>query len=256
MNIFTEHPKPKVKIGVLFLKRKRAGFVPEWGEYIEKEVKQQLAGSCFEVFYPEIKIVDSITLRTALRQCEENNCQVMTAVQPTMSDGRMAPVLGKEIDTPVVFWATPEKQTGDMISACSLVGAHTFCASLAQIGHPFEFVYGMPGESKTETDFANSVYRAYAYKAIRNSYSGLVGYHAPGFIDMHVDPFTLQSGLNNELMHIGLQEFSDGVKNISDAEAAQDMSKFLTQPLIRPAEISDADLLLSSKYYIYMKDLN
>lgn len=255
MNIFSEHPKPKVKVGILFLKRKRAGFMPEWGEYIERSVREQLATSEFDIFIPEDRIVDSPSLLTAMKKCDSNSCQVLVILQTTMSDGRMAPVLGRHASAPVVFWATPEKQDGDMISACSLVGAHTFAATLAQTGHVFEFVYGMPGERQTIEDFTSAVYRSFACSAIRSSNAGLVGYHAPGFIDMHVAPYSMQADLNVELFHIGMHEFIDNVHAVSDEAARNDLNEMRQLGLKCSDDISDADLLLSSKYYLSMKEL-
>ncbi len=43
------------------------------------------------------------------------------AIQPVISDGRLAPVLAQEWGHPLVLWATPEEQTGEMISGNSLV---------------------------------------------------------------------------------------------------------------------------------------
>ncbi len=255
MSILTKHPKPEICAGILFLKRKRAGFVPEWGESIEIGVRKQLKTSGFKTFMPETKIVDIISLRAALKECDSHGCQVVVALQPTMSDGRMAPVLAQHSRSPVVFWATPEKQEGDMISACSLVGAHTFAATLAQTGHPFEFVYGMPGEAQTVKDFSAAVYRAYAYSVIHNGSAGLVGYHAPGFIDMHVDPASMQANLHTELLHIGMHEFIDSVHAISDEAAKADLKKLKRLGLQCTEDITPADLLLASKYYLCMKEM-
>lgn len=46
---------------------------------------------------------------------------VLVAIQPTISDGRLAPVLAQKWGHTVIFWATPEEQTGEMISGNSLV---------------------------------------------------------------------------------------------------------------------------------------
>jgi len=46
---------------------------------------------------------------------------VIVAIQPVISDGRLAPVLAQEWGHPLVLWATPEEQTGEMISGNSLV---------------------------------------------------------------------------------------------------------------------------------------
>ena len=255
MSILTQHPKPRIKVGILFLKRKRPGFVPDWGERIEKLVRQQLKTSEFDIFIPEEKITDEVSLRNVMQECNAKGCQVYVALQPTMSDARMAPVLAKNSPSPVVFWATPEKQEGDMISACSLVGAHTFTATLAQTGHPFEFVYGMPDNEQTIRELNNAIYRAYAHMVMRSANAGLVGYHAPGFIDMHVDPASMRSNLNIELFHVGMHEFIDSIKSISEDAARADIDTFKKLGLQLTDELSKGDLLLQSKYYLCMKEI-
>ena len=46
---------------------------------------------------------------------------VIVAIQPVISDGRLAPVLAQQWNKPLILWATPEEQTGEMISGNSLV---------------------------------------------------------------------------------------------------------------------------------------
>ena len=46
---------------------------------------------------------------------------VLVACQPVISDGRLAPVLAQQWEQCLVLWATPEEQTGEMISGNSLV---------------------------------------------------------------------------------------------------------------------------------------
>jgi L-fucose isomerase-like protein len=255
MNILSEHPKPKIKVGILFLKRKRVGFMPEWGELIEKLVRDQLDESIFDIVIPRGIISDGESLRKVMEECHASGCQVFVALQPTMSDARMAPVLAKSSATPIVFWATPEKQEGSMVSACSLVGAHTFTATLAQAGHPFEFIYGMPLEKQTISDFNDAVYRAYAHKMVKSANAGLVGYHAPGFIDMHVDPASMRANLSIELLHIGMHEFIDSIHSISENAAQADINQFKQLGIQVTDSISETDLLLQSKYYLSMKEI-
>lgn len=46
---------------------------------------------------------------------------VILAIQPVISDGRLAPVLAQQWQKSLVLWATPEEQKGEMISGNSLV---------------------------------------------------------------------------------------------------------------------------------------
>lgn len=246
--------KQSIKLGVLFLKRKRAGFMPEWGELIEEKVKKQFTILGLNSFIPDTKIVDIESLNLAFDECNAKHCNVFIAVQSTMSDGRLAPVLGQRANTPVIFWATTEKQDTDMISACTLVGAHTFCATLAQLGYPFELVDGFPEDESTNFNLTRAIYRSFAYGEIKNSQSALIGYHAPGFIDMHVDPFSLKDCFGIDLHHIGLHEFIDEVNAVSEIEAKNDCDKFLSKNIKLADNLTAKDLLVSSRYYIALKN--
>ena len=247
-------PCPRITVGVLFLRRKRAGFDPEWGAVIEERALADLAQSPFSVVVPDVRIVDDASLRASLTACEAAGCDVLIAIQPTMSDGRMAAVLGQLASAPVVFWATPEKQEGSMISACSLVGAHTFGATLAQVGHPFEFAYGMPGEPEAGQDLRDAVRVAYTAGRLRKGRAALVGYHAPGFIDMHADPNTLNQCLGVQLHHASLREFTDAIQAVPEGAAKQDVSATLELGL--PLDgVSESELELASRYYLMMRQM-
>ncbi len=256
-NLFPQ-PRPKLRVGVLILRRRRPGFDPQWGARIEAQAREGLGRSALDVYLPGQQIVDAATLRRAMEECDSAGCGVYVAIQPTMSDGRMTPVLGRMSRAPVVFWATPEKPTGEMISANSLVGAHTFMANLAQAGHRFDFVYGSPHDPGTIAELERAVYRAHACSVFDGVYAGLVGYHAPGFSDMHADPATLAT-IGAELGHVGMHEFIDAVEAVPDEAAAADVEEVrrLGLPISDEIPVDELDnvLLLDSRYYLAIRTL-
>ena len=63
----------------------------------------------------------SLVLSLLVDECRGHGVDVLLAVQPVISDGRLAPVLAQDWEHSVVMWATPEQQTGEMISGNSLV---------------------------------------------------------------------------------------------------------------------------------------
>ena len=87
------------------------------------------------------KVDDDPSLRIAVNQCCAAKSDVLVACQPVISDGRLAPVLAQEWGHSIVFWATPEQQTGEMISGNSLVGTHLMSANLRQLGFQIQLVY-------------------------------------------------------------------------------------------------------------------
>ena len=101
--------------------------------------------------------------------CRAEACDVLVCIQPTISDGRLAPVLAQQwgkgetgvmFEEPqfiwswsgIVFWASPEEQTGEMISGNSLVGTHLMTATLRWGYHHMSLVTwplqtaGSPGD--------------------------------------------------------------------------------------------------------------
>jgi len=249
-----EQPYPRIKVGVLFLRRKRPGFDQQWGALIERRVRETLASGAWELFIPDVRVVDDASLRSALQALGEQRCDVLLALQTTTSDGRLAPVLAQLWPDPVVFWATPENQEGDKVSSCSLVGTHAFAANIRQLGGCFELVYGMPGDASTAGQLHDAVHVAFTRRVLRTGRAGLVGYHAPGFIDMHIDPFLLNRAIGTQLHHIGLKELLDGMEALpaADVECDVEMVKDLHLPV---RGMDDGELLTASRYYLELTQL-
>ena len=174
-----------IKLGLLFLGRKRPGFDMDWGASMEIKVRNVVNGSGFEVFEPSKKAVDDNSLREVVAECEEAGVEALALLQTTMADGRMAPAPGPNLAHPPVFWATPEKQEGDMISSCSLVGAHLWASSFRQMGRSF-VVNGDPEDSTTLDNLDVSVRSVAIIRKLR-SRVGVI--EAVGFAN-GADPFS------------------------------------------------------------------
>lgn len=241
-----------MKLGVLLLGRKRPGFDPQWGKHIEGCVKTALARVPCEVLYADHPAVDDPSLCAAVAQLQRAGAEALTLLQPTMSDGRLAPRLGQLWPDPVLIWATPENPDSNKVSSCSLVGAHVFAANLRQLKRPFELVYGMPGAPETERELMLAVRAAHAYRGLRRGKIGLIGYHAPGFIDMHADPFALSAQFGLQLYHTGVQELLDRAQAIPETDARNDAAAVaaLGMPMDK---VDTADLFTASRFYLAMK---
>jgi len=244
----------KIRVGVLFLRRKRPGFDPDWGKEMEAAARAQLDGMEIDVFIPKERIVDDASVRRAVVECRDAGSDVLMTLQTTMSDGRLAPILGQIWDGPVVLWATPERQEGDMISACSLVGNHMFASTLRQLNRPFEIAYGMPGDDETTQQLNDAVRVAHAARRLQKSKIGLVGYHAPGFIDMHADPFLMSEVLGVELQHFSLHEFLAATEGVAEGAVIDDVRKVM-EMLLPMNDVTVDDLSVASRYYLAMAEL-
>jgi L-fucose isomerase-like protein len=239
----------ETKFGVLFLGRKRPGFDPEWGKEVQRSVRDFLKKNRYDCVIPSDNIADDADLREAVESCRRAGARTLVVTQPTVSDGRLAPLLAQLWRDPLIFWATTEKQTGEMISANSLVGTHIFASLFRQMRHPFELVYGHPGEEQTKVQLDLALSLIGAALSLQNAKVGLIGQHAPGFVNLAVDPDLLWSALGVQLHHMSLHEFLSVFESAGPEEVAEDVEAFkkLGIPL---KDVEEADLDTASRFYL------
>jgi L-fucose isomerase-like protein len=246
-------PQP-ITVGLLFMRRKRPGFDPAWGKTIQHAVLDQLEKAPFDYVEPTVSIVDDASLREALAELDGAGADVLLVVQPTMSDANLGVTIAQHAGNPVILWATPEKQEGDMISSCSLVGAHTFGSTLRLMNEPFELVYGMPGEADTIEQLNRAVRCSHACGQIVGGKIGLVGYHAPGFIDMLSVTWETMSRLGLQVRHFGLHEFLQRAEEMDEAAVKADLEALKALGLPRK-DVEESDLEPASRLTLAMKSL-
>jgi len=244
--------KDALRLAVIFLGRKRPGFDPAWGEAMAKKVRACLKKTGFQVFEPKEKVIDDPSLRAALADCEREGADVILTLHTTMADGRLAPTLAQLWRDPIVLWATPENQAGEMISSCSLVGVHTWAGSLRQLNHPFEIVYGDPEDAALLDRLKQAARLARTARKVRLARVGVIGGQAPGFFAMSVDPFAVQRGVGAQAQFFSLVEFADVVEGFSEEEVARDIAAFKALG-IRHKDTTDEDLPMASRLYLAMR---
>ncbi len=242
----------QTKLGVIFLGRRRPGFDMEWGKAMEGRVRARLKREGFVAVEPKEKVVDDATLRSAMTMFEKEGVGALALLQTTMGDGRLAPTLAQLWPDPLILWATPEKQEGDMISSCSLVGAHAWGSTLRQMGHAFELVYGDPDAAETRDRLREAVRLAETVRRLRSVRLGLVGGQAPGYFAMGADPFAMHQGLGVQLQMFSLLEFANVVNGLSDQAVAEDVEKVKALRLGHK-DTSDEDLPMASRLYLAMR---
>jgi len=204
------------------------------------------------VVEPAEKAVDDASIRRAVAACAEQGAQALLLLQTTMGDGRLAPTLAQLWPDPLLLWATPEKPDGDMISSCSLVGAHAWASTLRQMGHSFEVVYGDPDAPATRLQLNDAVRLATTARGLRSARLGLVGGQAPGYFAMGADAFAIHHGLGAQVQTFSLLEFANAVNGLSDDAVAEDVAKVKALGLPHK-DTSDADLPMASRLYLAMR---
>lgn len=266
---YEEHPT--IRVGLLHLHRKRpwpSCINPEtgnqWADDMKTTVLEILARMKFTVYRADekVRVEDDRTLRLALADCRAEAVDVVLVIQPTISDGRLAPVLAQLWGPALVFWATPEEQKGEMIAGNSLVGTHLMTASLRQLGRSCQLVYANLDWARAEVQLAAAVHVAFATQAVRHAKLALVGHQAPGFIDFQPSPGALSRTFGCVLQHVGLTEYVDtALHAVAEAEVERDVDYVLNTlklPLKDPATgfgTEASDLPSASRHYLAMKRL-
>ena len=218
-------------VGFLAIGRRRPGFDPEWGSQMAAAAWEAARAGDFQAVRPAEAVVDDATLRRAIAELRQADCRTLVVLQPTMGDGRLAPVLAQLWAGPLVLWATPERPDADRVTACSLVAAHVFGSTLRQMQRPFELVYGPPDDPATRRRLDAAVRLTAAAAGLARAKVGLVGQHAPGFVNMHADPAALSRSLGAQLHHFGLAEFVARVEACEPARVDADVQAVLDMDL-------------------------
>jgi L-arabinose isomerase len=242
----------RLKVGLVFLGRKRPGFDMEWGASMEGLVRRTVNNQAWEVLQPAVKVVDDDSLRAAVAECHQAGADALVLLQTTMSDGRLSASLAQWWPDPPVFWATPENPAGDMISSCSLVGTHLWATAFRHLGRASEVVYGHPDDSATQHRLLEAVRLAALVKRLRTLRMALVGGQAPGFFTMQGDLFSMHRKLGMQLQTHSLVEFIDVAKGITDRAIADDVEK-VKQLRLAHKDTSDDDLPMASRLYLAMR---
>lgn len=245
-------------VGLLVMGRKRPGFDPAWRAEVRAGIDEAIKALPWHVIVPSENIADDIELSRVIDICRSRSVDVLVLVQPTISDGRLAPLLARFWDRPVILWATTERPDGEMISANSLVGTHVMAATLRQLGRPLELVYGAPEDQETRSALARSIAAIHAATAIRSTKLGLIGYHAPGFVDFHADPVFLTDRLDAQLYHMSTPELVDMVKSWNPEDLKETTASFRALPIDYnvdlPIPLDDA-LEMQARYYLSFREL-
>jgi L-fucose isomerase-like protein len=241
-------------VGVLILGRKRPGFDQEWNKEITQRCLATMAELGLKCVGQDVKLIDYASLRVALKDIEAAGCNSLVMLQPSMGNGQLALSLSQAWPGPIVLWATPERPGDGKASSCSLVGQHLWAAMLREANHPFEFVYGDPGDAQVKEALLRGIALARTVTVLKNAKVGMIGTHAPGFVDLAVDAFVLRNSLGLQLHPLSLPQFIDRVKQVDAESVRADVEKVRKMALPLNG-VEEKDLEVNSRCYLAMLDL-
>ncbi|MDD5699449.1 MAG: L-fucose/L-arabinose isomerase family protein [Victivallaceae bacterium] len=160
------------------------------------------------------------TSREAAEICSKFRHKDVSAVIlhfATFPVGAIIPVIVRELNVPVILFATPERPQKDGLWAQnSFCGANMAAHTLKKMGKKYEFVFGNAEEAggllKKSLNVLNSV------SDLAHSKIGLVGGRVPGFYTSNCDEMRLRSSIGCELEIIDQLEIVNTASRLSDQE--------------------------------------
>ena len=242
------------KVGVLIFGRKRPGFDQDWNATIRESCRKTLAETGYACVGADGLVLDDESVNAALDAIEREQCVALVVIQPSLADGQFALTVMQRWAAPIVLWATPERPGDGKVSSCSLVGQHLWASIFRQAGRGFELVYAADG--KVEEELRRAIAVTSTVKRLRDTKVGMIGSHAPGFIDLAADPFLIGKTFGLQLQVLSLPPFIERVREIPADEVAADVAKVRSLGLRRTEDgtaLTDDALAMSSRYYLAMK---
>jgi L-fucose isomerase-like protein len=241
-------------LGVLILGRKRPGFDQEWNKIICDRAVAALKSMGYKTVGADKPVVDDATIGVALQSYKDAGCKTLLMLQPSMGHGQLALTVAQQWPDPVVLWATPERPGDGKVSSCSLVGQHLWGSSLRQAKHAFELVVGDPDDESVRADLVRAISIARTVEVLRTGKVGMIGTHAPGFIDLAAEPFLLRRALGVQLHPLSLPQFFDRVHAVPEDKVRKDVERVLALKLPMNGVTADA-LPMNSRCYLAMLEL-
>lgn len=241
-------------LGVLILGRKRPGFDQEWNQIMCRRALAALTEMGFNAIGAEAPVVDDTTINATLDRLQQAHCQALVMLQPSIGHGQLALTIAQRWADPIVLWATPERPGDGKVSSCGLVGQHLWASSLRQAGHPFEFVLGDPGDAQLRSELARAIAIARTAGSLRTAKVGVVGTHAPGFIDLAADPFLVRRALGMQLMPLSLVQFIERAQAVPAEAVEQDVAQVRAMKLPL-GDVTEDTLPMNSRCYLAMREL-
>jgi len=243
------------RVGFLVVARGRGGFDQQWGTQVGEAAWRQARGLGFTWVAASEPARDPQSMRAALSELTEAGCETLILLQPTMGDGRLVPTLIQRWPGPVVLWASSERADTDRVSACTLVGSHVFGSLMRQRRHPFELVNGHPDEPGTIQRLDQALRLTITHQRLRHAQIGLVGAHAPGFLNLEASPTLLSHQLGSVIQRITLQELIDATRGIDEQAVEADRRQVEALELPHAQSVPDKAIDDNSRYYLAIEQL-
>jgi L-fucose isomerase-like protein len=252
----TQQNTSQAPVGVLIFGRKRPGFDQDWNAEVRNRCRKALDQAGIASIGAGDLVLDDESVNSALDRIERAHCRSLVVIQPSLADGQFALTVSQRWRDPIILWATPERPGDGKVSSCSLVGQHLWASILRQANRPFEFVYGAPED--VQEALRQAIALTETVRNMRTAKLGVIGTHAPGFLDLAADPFLIRKTFGLQMQPLSLPQFIERVQSVGAEDVTGDLKRVGALKLRETgADSAPTDELLAtnSRYYISMRNL-
>ena len=191
----------------------------------------------------------------AVKALKESDCDLIIAtvvswVEAPLFVSTLRPFYGK----PLLFWSHTTYMEGDTrVTLGALPAAGVLRETLEEMGVPFKFVYGMPGEPQLEEGILTYARAAATARALGSARIGLFGYASMGMYTGTIDHTQLRAQVGPEIDHLDQYLIVERFEKITDAEVEALMPR--TEGWQCSSAVSETDLRKVLRMYAAIKSL-
>lgn len=194
------------------------------------------------------------TTAEALAMCRELNRQGVSAVImqfATFPVGAIIPVVARELNVPILLFATPEQPAaGGVWAQNSFCGANMAVHTLRKLGRKYGFVFGPASEADALLKRPLDVLKCVADLASLKI--GAVGGRAPGFYTSNCDEMRLRSSIGAEVEVIDQLEIVHTAGELGE-EDAREGAEEIRKSSAACCQTVEKDILPAGRMYEALK---
>jgi len=196
---------------------------------------------------------------------KKEDVDLLLVLVGTFTEDPIPTTVTRRLMKPVILWATPEPQLGEILNIevdCgSLVGLMMNASALRKMGKHLKVIFGKPSDEKALDQIKKTIKVVGVIKRLQDARIGLVGYRAPGFYDATFDEVQLKNFTGLEVVHIDLSELYSEMQKISEEDAENVMTEAVEKgykfmELTKGQQIREARIYLALKKLIGKHDLS
>ena len=162
--------------------------------------------------------------------------------------------VAEKINVPIILWALPEPPfDGDRIISNGLVSATMNQSALKRLGFKSHFVYGNVDDDRCVKEISTYIRIYSAYKKLKNTYLGLIGYRPTGFYSSQFNEVLIRKTFGINMEEFDLIHLMNTAKQIAEEDIEKDMKSF--ESSIQCLGLTNEYLKNHSKLYLGLKKI-